>query len=96
MPCAGPSEYEMRAMEADTNMRRFGKKWSDHEMVDNVACALTAFIRHATPIPEWANRWMDNHEQHDREREQARENAKKEEQDKKLRQYKRLKKELGL
>lgn len=96
MPCQGPSEYEIRQMEAGINYKKLGKAWTDSEFAVNVACAYTAYVRHGTPLPEWAKRWSDEHERKDALMKRAEKNRKQEEKDAKLRQYNKLKKELGI
>jgi hypothetical protein len=68
MPCMGPSDSEIRDMEARDNERELGKRWTNRQFAENVACAYTAHHRHGEALPDWAVKWSDRHEKEDKER----------------------------
>lgn len=90
MPCAGPSDYELRAMEAGSNLRKFGKKWNDHELVENVACAYTDHVRFGTPLPKWASLWSDDHIAKDKARKMAETKRREAKEEEEYQQYVKL------
>lgn len=95
MPCQGPSPDEIRAIERAALHRKIGKAWTEAEAAENVACALSKHIRHKEPIPDWANKWMDRHEEYDRVRKQAEKNRREEARERDLLEFERLKRKLG-
>jgi len=92
MPCAGPSESEERSYEANRNYKLMGKSWCDHEWVENVACAYTAFVQNKIPLPQWAIIWSNEHERKDAARKQQEKNDKQAREDAELKKYLQLKK----
>lgn len=64
MPCVGPSDQEMRWMEAAENKRKFGVDGSDLDVATRVACHLAKGESN-----ELTRKWIAEHQRLDDERE---------------------------
>ena len=78
MPCAGPSDAECRAMEADDNGKRYGVRASDRMMLQQFVCETMKFITKSSArdlieplLSDGLKKWWEDHEQEDRIRRQA-------------------------
>jgi len=68
MPCAGPSELEILAIEKEDNKNLYGMKVSNEELFKHIACnALTILEEHNLlgDLDKMVNRWWVYHKAED-------------------------------